>query len=224
MPAGWAVRDLASMLKLPIHPRPRVTTAIERVARSLHSDRGSAAVPFIFSLPIFLFIIAILVQYALIVNAKLLISHAASRAARAAATSLPEGHSENVSAAAYMSLAPLSPLATTAVHPQADLVYRAMESSGIAVADSFPARYTYAMEAARVDRSPQDDFTTSPGQPLKVTVSYRFCLTVPAAMRLVGLADTVAGVQGRFLNISSTSRVQTSHSRQTATDDGGWPQ
>jgi len=198
---------------------------MERLSRSLHSDRGSAAVPFIFSLPIFLLILAILVQYALIVNAKLLISHAANTAARAAVTSLAEGHPENVSSAAYLSLAPVSPLATTAVHPQADLVYRAMENSGIAVAESFPARYTYAMEAARVDWSPhQDDFTTSTGQPLEVTVSYRFHLTVPAAMRLIGLADTVAGVHGRFLNISSTSRVQTSHGRQVAADDEGWPQ
>ena len=208
----------------PAQPRRSITTALRRFARTLHSDQGSAAVPFILALPIFLWIVAILVQYTLIVNAKLLIDHAAQSAARAAVTSLPEGHPENVRAAAYLSLATLSPVATVPVQSQADAVYQALQTSGIPVADSFPARYTYAMDAAQVDWNPQIDFTTSPGRQTDVTVTYRLCLTVPGAMGLIGSADTVAGIKGRFLTIASTSRVETSHSRQTGSGGGGWPQ
>ena len=208
-------------------PSRSLATALRLFARALHSDRGSAAVPFILALPIFLWVVAILVQYTLIVNAKLLIDHAAQSAARAAVTSLPEGHPENVRAAAYLSLTTLSPVATSPVSPQADAVYQAMQISGIPVADSFPARYAYAMDATQVNwkaQNPQIDFTTSPGCQTDVTVTYRLCLTVPGAMGLIGSADTVAGIKGRFLNIVSTSRVETSHSRQTASSGGGWPQ
>ncbi len=208
-------------------PTRSLAVALRLFARTLHSDRGSAAVPFILALPIFLWIVAILVQYTIIVNAKLLIDHAAQSAARAAVTSLPEGHPENVAAAAYLGLATLSPLSTLPPSVQADNVYRALQNTGIPAADTFPARYTYAMEATKVDWNPQNpqvDFTTSRGRQLDVTVTYRLCLTVPGAMGLIGSADTVAGISGRFLTIASTSRVETSHSRQSAAGGGGWPQ
>ena len=208
-------------------PSRSLATALRRFARALHSDRGSAAVPFILALPIFLWIVAIIVQYAIIVNAKLLIDHAAQSAARAAVTSLPENHPENVAAAAYLSLATLSPLSTLPPSVQADNVYRALQTAGIPAADTFPARYTYAMEATRVNWTPQNpqvDFPTSRGRPLDVTVTYRLCLSVPGARGLIGSADTVAGISGRFLTIASTSRVETSHSRQSAAGGGGWPQ
>jgi Flp pilus assembly protein TadG len=195
--------------------------------RGLLNDRGSAAVPFILVLPIFLLIIAILVQYALLVNAKLVLTHTAQLAARAAVTALPEDQPQNVAAAAYMALAPLSPQAGIGVRPEASDVYQAMQNAGIAVAGTYPARYTYAMEATTVSWTPglpAVDFATSHGQPVDVTVSYRFQLTVPGAMRLIGFDDTVAGVQGRFVNIGATCRAQTSHSRKTSAGGGGWPQ
>ena len=52
-------------------------------------DRGTVAVTFLLSLPILLFIIAIFVQYALIVNAQLVIDRAVQAAARTAMTALP---------------------------------------------------------------------------------------------------------------------------------------
>ena len=195
--------------------------------RRLHCDRGSAAVPFILSLPIFLLILAILVQYALIVNAKIMIDHSAQSAARAAVTSLPENQSDNIKSAACLTLTPLSPVALSGVEDQATSIYNALLTSGVPVADTFPARYTYAMDATTVDyTSPDDpvDYVHARGHQVDVSVTYRFRLTVPAAMRLIGKSDTVAGVEGRFLDIISTSRVETSHSRQAASGDSGWPQ
>src|SRR5215212_9878765 len=80
----------------------------------LHSDTGSAAVSFILAFPIFLTIVGIVVQMALMVNAKIMVTHAADAAARAAATSLPDGHPENVQKAAWQALAPISPKSTGA--------------------------------------------------------------------------------------------------------------
>lgn len=215
------------MFHRPAHHRRSIATALRQFARALHSDRGSAAVPFILALPIFLLIVAILVQYAIIVNAKLLIDHAAQSAARSAVTSLPEGQPDNVRAAAYLSLATVSPPATIPDWPQADAVYQALQTSGIPVTATFPARYNYAMHATTVDWNPpstQVDYTTSHGRQIDVTVTYRLCLTVPGAMTIIGSADTVAGIKGWFLDIASTSRVETSHSRQSASGGGGWPQ
>jgi len=206
------------------HFRLKLAASLQRFARTLHSDRGSAAVPFILALPIFLLIVAILVQYAIIVNAKLLVDHAAQAAARAAVTSLPEGHPENVRSAAYMGMAMVSPTAKTAATPEADAVYQALQTVGVPVTSNFPARYTYAAEATDVDWTEPVDLTLSRARPVDVTVTYRLYLTVPGAMRVIGSADTIAGVHGRFLTIASTTRVEMSHSRKAAAGGGGWPQ
>ena len=51
-------------------------------------------------------------------------------------------------------------------------------------------------------------------------------LTVPVAARMVsGLTNTVAGIKGRFWEVSGKSRVLTAHGRKTrANSDDGWPQ
>jgi hypothetical protein len=186
-------------------------------------DDGAAAVPFILALPIFLIILGILIQYALIVNAKIVITNAAQAAARSAVTSLPEGRPENVERATYMSLASISPRAQMPVRPEGERVYQAMLATGLQVLPSFAERYTYAMEAADVSCRPAD-LSTSRARELDVTVRYRFYLTVPGALRLIGNADTVAGIRGRYIDIVSTNRVESSHSRQANAGGGGWPQ
>src|SRR5215208_3151052 len=108
-------------------------TSLRVGLRALHDDRGAAAVSFILAFPIFLTIVSILVQMALMVNAKLTVQHAADAAARAAATSLPDGHPENVSRAAWMALAPLSPKATTTPASAASADYDALKSLGVDV-------------------------------------------------------------------------------------------
>src|SRR5207237_1241107 len=98
----------------PAEPALRVavpmTSFVLRILRVLHRrDDGSAAVSFIMAFPIFLWIIAILVQMVLLVNAKIMVSYAADCAARSAVTSLPDEHPENIKQAACAALAPLSP-------------------------------------------------------------------------------------------------------------------
>jgi len=180
-------------------------------------------VPFIIAFPIFLWIIAVLVQWALIVNAKVMVDFAAQAAARAAVTSLPEGKPDNVNAAACMALEPLSPVASDATTAQADSTYQALTTLGVKAPVSFSARYTYAMAATQTSWTPDIDFTTSVGRPIDVTLVYRFKLTVPGAMGLVGASDTIAGVNGRFLDIASSRQVFTTHGRAANSDGSGFP-
>jgi Flp pilus assembly protein TadG len=197
---------------------------LRRFQALLHNDEGGAAVSFILALPIFLWIIAIFVQFALMMNAKISIDNAAAVAARAAVTSLPEGKPENVTTAACMALAPLSPQATGQSASDAQALFDALQATGVPIPETFPARYTYAMEATKVSWDPDIDFTTSRGRELNVSLVYRFKLTVPGANMLIGSSDTIGGVQGRYLDIASAScRVQTSHSRKTGSDGAGSP-
>ena len=181
---------------------------------------------FILALPIFLTIVSVVVQLALMVNAKIMVAHAADAAARAAATSLPDGHPENIAHAARLALVPVCPQATTSTAPEADADAAALRTLGVNVADSFPARYTYAMDATKVSWTPADlDFASSAGQTVDVTVTYKFQLTVPGAMRLgEGENTTVGGIQGWFWEVSATSRVQTAHGRKAHADADGWPE
>lgn len=195
------------------------------LARLLHSDRGGASVSFMLCLPIFLWIMAVIVQYALLVNAKVNMNHSAYLAARAAVTSLPEGRPENVTRAARLALASLSPKATDAAAAEAEAVYQSLTNLGVQLQPSFPARYTYAMDATQVSWSPPDiNYPGSYGRPIDVTVSYEFRLTVPGTMRIIGHSGTVGGIDGRFFTMTATCRVETSHSRQAGTDGDGLPQ
>jgi Flp pilus assembly protein TadG len=195
------------------------------VFRFLHDDRGAATTSFILAFPIFLTIVGIVVQMALMVNAKVVVNHAADVAARAAVTSLPDGHPENISQAAWVALAPLSPKAAASTS-QSQTVYSALQQVGANVADSFPARYSFAQEATQVTWSPDSqDLSQSAGQPLTVVVTYRFQLTVPGIMKMAQASeDTVAGVHGWFWNVTGTCQVETSHGRKTNASDNGWPQ
>ncbi len=175
-------------------------------------------------LPIFLWIVAILVQYALMMNAKISIDNAAAVTARSAVTSLPDDRKASVYASAYMALEPISPKATTATIDSADQIYDALQATGVDVAESFPARFTYAANATKVTWTPDIDYTKSKGRELTVSLVYRFYLTVPGAKLLVGSQDSVAGVNGRFMDIASVPvTVQTAHSMATPSDGNGWP-
>ncbi len=198
-------------------------SALRRILITIHDTRGGATISFAVAFPIFLFIVGVLVQYALIVNAKLVIDNAAQQAARAAVTSLPEGKPDNVRAAAFMALAPICPSAKDSVTADAIALAQSLRTLGVSVPDSFSARYTYASEAARVTWDPNIDYTRSPSRELTMKVIYRFYLTVPGAARVVGTASNVGGVSGMFIDLLSTCQVQTSHSRAAFTDGSGWP-
>jgi Flp pilus assembly protein TadG len=202
-------------------------TSLTRLRKTLRSDDGAAAVSFILAFPIFLTIVAIIVQLALMVNAKLMVVNAADTAARSAATSLPDEHPENIHHAAWLALAPVSPRAEGPVASEAAAAADALRRVGVEVPDTFAARATYAKDATTVswDPDPREGFADKPAQEVDVTVTYRFRLTVPVAMRIVSAAeDTVAGVKGRFWDVSSTSKTQTAHGRKTSSGYYGWPE
>ena len=65
---------------------------------------------------------------------------------------------------------------------------------------------------------------TARGQPIEVTVTYRFQLTVPGIMKMgTATEDTIAGVHGWFWDVTAKCQVQTSHGRKTGATDDGWP-
>jgi len=202
---------------------PGVCPAGRLLWRALADDRGAVAVSFILTFPIFLLIAAIIVQYALLLNARLVVEHAAQTAARAAATALPDERPELVLRAARTALAPLSPRAGVAPEAEALRTAEALADCGVNVAESFADRYTYAMAATRAAWS-GGGWPNRAGREVEVTVRYRFLLTVPGASRLISAGRTsVAGVEGRFTTLVATARAQASHGRKAAADSSGWP-
>ncbi|QOV88399.1 TadE/TadG family type IV pilus assembly protein [Humisphaera borealis] len=197
---------------------------IVRIIRTARGDDGAAAVSFIMTFPLFLLIVAIIVQLALIVTAKIMISHAADTAARAAMTSLPEDKPDNVARAARLALTPICPEAKNGASSQASAVADALRQLGTEVPESFANRYTYAMEATQVNWTPSEhNYIGSEGSPVEVELTYQFRLTVPFAMRLVsGRETSVAGVSGRFWEVSARRQVQASHGRRARIDNDFW--
>jgi Flp pilus assembly protein TadG len=175
-------------------------------------------------LPLFLAILAVAVQYALMVNAKILVTDAAAAAARSAMTSLPEESPDNIKKAACFMLVPICPKAAGGASAEAQQIADALATLQTTVPSAFAERYTYAQAAAEVIY-PNGDYKHTHGEDILVTVRYRFYMTVPLAMRLMGgQSDTVAGIEGRFWTVESTVRVQTSHGRAADSDGNGWAQ
>ena len=199
------------------------TNKFRRLLALMHSDRGTAAVSFILCFPIFLWIVAMMVQYALIVNGKLEVNHAAWVAARSAQTALPDEQPDAVLKATRMSLAPVSPRAVGVSSSEGQDIFAALNTLGANVGSTFADRYAYAEQATTVDY-PQDDYANKLGQEVEVTVTYRMLLTVPGANTLIAdYTGAVAGVNGKFLSISSKCKAQIENSRKTATDAQGQP-
>ena len=205
----------------------------------LHSDDGTVAVSFILVLPIFLLVFGVILQYALLVNAKIMVDQAALASARTATTFLPTdpqidfldlnstqaiNASDMINRAARIQLVPLSPAAkdnSNAAEEQA--VEAGFTNAGVKLPSSFATRYAYASQATKVTW-PDQDYPRLKGQEIQVQVTYQFYLTVPGARDLIGRADSIAGVNGRFFPMTSTIRVQTAHGRQTKASAFGWPQ
>lgn len=209
-----------------LNPAPAhrtVPTILRTLVQRIHSDQGTVAVSFILALPIFLIILAILVQYALLINAKIMLDQTAISAGRTAATCLPTDvqldnviAEDNINRTAYIQLVPLSPVARGGTNAESQVVAQAFTNAGVQLPAKFAERYTYAAEATAVSY-PQRNYAASNGQDLELQVSYKFYLTVPGAQRLIGNADTVGGISGRFITLFSTTQVQTAHGRQAAT-------
>lgn len=200
-------------------------TQIKTAWLRMHRDeRGTAAVSFILCLPIFIVIVSTIVQFALIVNAKIMVTHAAAQAARAGITSLPEELPENVRKAAAFALAPISPKSGEGNLAEAGDIYEALTTLGAKVGSDFPSRYTYANNAMTLTY-PQLQYKNMAGQDLPVTIEYKFQLTVPWAIpQAIKGKTTVSGVTGYFWTVKSTVIVKSSHGRAANADWTGWPQ
>jgi Flp pilus assembly protein TadG len=213
-------------------------------------DRGTVAITFLLSLPLLLFILCILTQYALMINARLVVAHAAANAARTAMTALPTdpavdttGNSsdldgvEFVNTTARMQLEAISPVAKITPSEEAASITNALQIAGADIPDSYKDRYTFAENATTISWQRLDSngtpiveeqwepaqFAAASGQRIRLTVQYNFLLNVPAVSFFIGHADTIAGVTGRFATFTSTFDVQLAHGRETATNANGWP-
>jgi|GEM_PF-5373294 len=201
-------------------------TKIRTASNSLlRGEHGGAAVPFILALPIFLTILAVIIQFALLVNAKITLNQAAQATARAAMTSLPDELPTNVQRAARMSLAPVSPAAKTGLSNEAVEITSSLATLGINPGNTYGARYTYAEAVTNASYPNQvgSNFAYNEGQLVEVHVDYLVYLPVPIAQRFIGQRRTIAGIEGWFLQMRGTARVMTSHGRKTSAHSDGWP-
>jgi Flp pilus assembly protein TadG len=210
---------------------PRIIHSFRHLLRRLHqADRGTVAVTFLLSLPILLTIIAIIIQYALISTARLTLDRALAAAARSAMTTLPTNPvNDNLDApamikrSALMNLEAISPRSPV-VNLDAGGVWSSLRTAGINVPDDYPARYSYADAATTVTIQPlaANDVVLFGSPPYyqqtapraRITISYEFLLTVPAANHMVGHDATIAGVSGRYLTITASYNVQLSPGRE----------
>lgn len=202
-------------------------------------DRGTVAVTFILSFPVLLLIVAVLVQYALLVNGRIVFQQALTAAARSAMTSLPADPDAddvngrgNVERATLLALAPLSPPADT-VSGEAAAVAQALGGVGVAVPADFARRYTFAQNGTvvRVETLDRNDntgpapatFSRVAGGRARITVFYPFRLNVPMANVLVGDKTSIAGAAGRYFTFTGHVDVQLSHGRLVPTNAEGEP-
>ena len=206
--------------------------------RRVRGDEATASVEFILTLPIFLIIVAMIVQLALIANAALVLNYAAFAAARAAVTSLPEGREADVGHAAAMALASISPPATGVEAPQRGqdavaALQRLWPQAGWTthrdrIDSRLLDRYAYAHHATRWRTDPPPGrFGWVPGArvtpplPLRAELDYDFRLTVPGAATVLSPAmETVGGVQGRFLTMRGAALLHSSPGRDYTLETG----
>ncbi len=193
-------------------------------------DRGTVTLTFALSLPILLLLIGVLVQFALLANARMTLDRAVQAGARSAMTSLPTdqgigdaGGAAFVERSIRMTLESLSPASTDSPSSEAQSVADALQQIGATLPDRYIQRYTYGQEATVIQITPIDvngapvnvtDFSKVAAPRVRLTVQYDFQLTVPIVGSTVGRLDTVGGISGRFITLTSTLDVQLSPGRE----------
>ncbi len=202
-------------------------------------DKGTVAVTFLLSLPLLLLVIGIFVQYALLINAQLVVDRAVAAAARAAMTSLPTDPAidptngpNNVARAARMVLETISPNSAMSTS-EAAAMQDAIQAANITLPQGFVGRYSYAENATTVTITPIDgqgsisgnaNYAQEAGPRVRITVSYNFQMTVPAVNGFVGQSDMISGLNGRFKTMTASLDVQLSPGREAASNNAGDPQ
>jgi hypothetical protein len=108
----------------------------------------------------------------------------------------------------------------------------ALTQLGMTLPNGYVQRYTYAEQATEITIEPVDnvgvrmegeDYSKMEAPRVRLTVTYDFKLTVPLWGMVFGREDTVDGVTGRFLRMTSSTLVQLSHGREGGSDVGGTP-
>jgi hypothetical protein len=141
------------------------------------AEGGTAVLDFVLTLPFFAMSVMIVVQTALLVNARLLVGYAAFAAARSAVVSR-----EHATDAAALACLPISP---GVGGPIATLSGAKVALAFIGGSDPLRriaragAKYEYALAATSVELSGIED--PARAAPITATVSYRFYLSVPYA-------------------------------------------
>ena len=192
-----------------------------RTLRSLPGDdRGAATVSFILTLPVFWFIIVLLVQFVLIANAKIAVRHATYVAARSAVTSLPENRPQDVRTAAAIALSSISP-AGFSTDLRAYDVQRAFYQMGVGPSE-LAGRFGFASRATTVTWNGSDNRSTEPAAPLTVQLDYRFSLSVPIAQKIIGSFGIISGVPGYYTDIHDSCTLTCSPGRSFGNGMYGW--
>jgi TadE-like protein len=157
----------------------------KKYLRLLHDrDKGTVAITFLLSLPIFLLIISFITQFALLINAQVALDDAAAVAARSAITALPtdpavdtvgpetdaDGNVSDpisldgaafVKSSACIQLSAISPTINGSPTDDAETITdafrQAMPDAAAAFNENFAKRYTYADAATTIHWQPIDD-------------------------------------------------------------------
>ncbi len=169
-------------------------------------DGASVMLDFILVFPLFTMIVLVVVQLALMINARIVVGYAAYTAARSAIVWLDEGEDlalEKSHAAASISCLPISPaslpllggaglFALPEVAPL--LLHDGISGSMLRRLMRGGRKLVYSQQATDVTLSGTEDF--GPRDPVTATVSYRFYLSVPYAATLFSTS-----IGGRFLGV-----------------------
>ncbi|MEI7766492.1 MAG: hypothetical protein WCJ97_03540 [Phycisphaerae bacterium] len=202
-------------------------TKPKALLRALHNEEASVSISFMLVFPIYLTIVGVLVQFSLLLAAKIVVEHAAIVAARSATTCLTEpafivDRSAQPAQAAALILAQLSPKGNSGISAPVQAAYDAMLDVSVTPGASFPARYQYALETTTVTWQ-GNNFDRRMSQPITVSVSYPFRLTVPGVMAFIAPnVETKAGLDGHYITLKSEATVMTGHGRSTRSDAQGW--
>jgi hypothetical protein len=131
-----------------------------------------------------------------------------------------------VQRSALMTLEALSPAAQE-VSTDGVTVAGALAQVGANPPASYAARFSYAQQATQVAILPIDgtgaNYAQDAAPRVRITVQYDFQLTVPLLKEVIGRSDTVAGIAGRFMTLTSSLDVQLSHGREAPTNGVGEP-
>lgn len=201
----------AALVTLLFRLANRMTLDVRRLWRRTRCDAAAASVSFMLSFPLFLMAVSLLVQLALMCQARIVVNHAAYTAVRSAITSSADGlkdAQQRTRRAAAMALSGLSPRGRSGGEGQK--AQRYLSRIGAEIEAGFPRRFNYALDpaATKITQSPTSLYQRGPTD-VTVQLEYRFLLTVPYAASVLGARqENVAGVSGKFIRLRASCTLR----------------